>query len=166
MIFKVRQPGIEDIHCYHDAASVSGTDFVVAEAGVVVGITGSSLVAPVTDDVDPYGFLMQRVKRDYESIGLPVGFRFRGDHGSSDAFIGDAVGVMVGNGFIAETDQYDADSGGVITAGQKLYAKSGGRLTNNSSLSVVADTPVAVAKISLSAAQIAAGTWLRFKSLI
>jgi len=165
MIFKVKQPGIEDMHCFHDAATASGTDFVVCEAGVVVGITGSELVAPVQDSDEPYGFLMQRVKKDYADLGLPVGFRFRGDHGSSDAFVGDAVGVMVG-ACIAETDQYAADSGGVITAGEKLYAKAGGVLTNDSALSVVADTPVAVAKISLSAAQIAAGVWLRFKSLL
>lgn len=166
MVFIIRQPGVEDIHNVHDAATASGvTDAVVCQAGIVVMISGDQKVAPVTSGSQPYGFLLQKVKNQYDTFGLPQGFRYAGDLGSSDAFVGDAVGVFVSGG-IADTDQYAADSTGAIVAGSFLYAKDGGVLTDDSSLSVIADTPVAVAKNSLSANAITNGKYLRIKSLL
>ena len=163
MIFKVRHGGIEDPHNVHDTTTVTGTAAIELEAGVVVKITGSEKVGPVTGSDVPYGFLLQRVKTEYAN--LPAGFRFRGDLGSSDAFVGDPVGVFVSGG-IADTDSFDADLTGAMAYGANLYAKAGGKLTDDVSLSVNGANPVAVAKNSLTADAISNSKFLRIKSLL
>lgn len=169
MTFIPRYSVVEDQFAKYDVADAN-TGAYEAISGVVVSYTGYDSNAAVTlvkktaSGTTPRAFLMQSVKHSYANI--PQGFRYRGDIGSTDAFVGDPVGIAHSGG-VFDTDQFDADSGGTVTAGQSLYAKVGGRLTNNSSLSVTGSADeVAVARNNLSADAIAAGKLLRVQILL
>ena len=169
MTFIPRYSVIEDQFAKYDVSDAN-TGAYEAISGVVVSYTGYDANAAVTlvkktaSGTTPRAFLMQSVKHSYPNI--PQGFRYRGDLGSSDAFVGDPVAIAHSGG-VFDTDQYAADSGGSITAGQSLYAKAGGTLTNDSSLSVTGSADVvAVARNTLSAAAIAGSKLLRVQILL
>jgi len=155
MTFKPRNPNVQEAQLRHDESSGA------AEAGCVVYLSGDQLVACVSaSGNEPMGLLGQNVLA--EPANLPKGFRFPGQLGSSDAYLGDPVMVAHSEG-TWETTHY-AD-GGAITAGDKLYAviESGsdnGKLINSASGPVAPNntTPkvVAVALNSLTAAEVTA----------
>ena len=163
MVFIPRYTVVEDQFNTYDAADAN-TGAFEAYSGMVVSYTGDELVAVVASGTTPQGFLMQNVKHSYPN--LPAGFRFTGDLGSSDAFLGEPVAVAHGGG-VADVNQYDDDLGGGISAGDNMYAKAGGKITNDVSLSVTGgDDPVAVSKVDVSADAIAGGKRLRIKILL
>lgn len=127
-MFKPRNPNVQDAQLRHHEAS--GT----AAAGCVVYLAGDQAVACVSaSGNEPFGFLGQDVLA--EPSNLPKGFRFPGQLGSSDAYLGEPVMVAHSEGTY-ETTQYKLASG--CTAGDKLYAiiESGadnGKLINSTS---------------------------------
>lgn len=161
MVFIPRDPVVQNQFLKHDSASG------VAVAGEIVYLSGDQTVAPVSGTGnEPYGFLLQAVKT--EISGLPTGYRTPADLGSSDAFVGDPVGVAhLG---IYDTTAYVLDANKTtFTAGEKLYADvTTAKLVNGTTGSVAgAGSPaVAIAQNSLSAAAVTAGALLRVKLLI
>lgn len=162
--FKPRNPVVQDSVFKHQASSGP------AAAGCVVHIVGDQEVACVTTSGDvPFGFLGQNVIA--EPSNLPKGFRFPGQLGSSDAFLGDPVMVAHSEGTY-ETTHYVA-SDAPFAAGDLLYvaidrgAAINGRLTNNNSGSVAPDNTApavcAVALSPLTAIEAAAGKPLLIK---
>src|SRR3972149_1652670 len=155
-MFKPRNPNVQEAQLKHLEAS--GT----AAAGCVVYLAGDQQVACVSaSGQEPFGFLGQNVLA--EPSNLPKGFRFPGQLGSSDAYLGDPVMVAHSQG-TWETTEYDLPSG--CSAGDKLYAViedtgSNGKLTNSTAVPVApsnADPKVcAIAMSSLTATQAAAG---------
>ena len=141
-------------------------------AGRLVRLVGDRTVDTVSDASDSthrtVGWLMQKIKDTYTDF--PQGFLMRSDHGSSDAFPGDPVGVACGAGAIYETDQYVDEGADGITYGTLLYPDDDGKLSDTNADS--ADTihgvngAVAVALNSLTATQCAAGEMLLIQALI
>ena len=159
-----RKPLVQDAQLTHHEAS--GT----ASAGCVVYLAGDQAVACVSSSGhEPFGLLGQNVLA--EPANLPKGFRFPGQLGSSDAFLGDPVMVAHGGGTY-ETDYY-LDNG-AITAGDPMYAvtNSGadnGKLVNDAGPANRAQDAdgqpkrVATAMNSLSADEVTAGKPLLIK---
>jgi len=157
-----RKPLVQDAQLTHDESS--GT----AAGGCVVFLSGDQMVSCVAaSGNEPFGLLGQNVLA--EAGNLPKGFRFPGQLGSADAFLGDPVMVAHGGGTY-ETDYY-ADNGS-IDAGDALYAvietpADNGKLTNSTGGPVApnngAPQKVATAMNSLSAAQVTAGQPLLIK---
>lgn len=108
------------------------------------------------------GWLMQQVKDDYSDV--PSGFRFRGDLGSSDAFVGDPVAVAMGPGAIYETDQYVDEGSNGISYGTLLYVDNDGKLSDTNA--DTAGAASAMALNTLTAAECTAGKMLLIKSLV
>lgn len=164
MVFIPRHPDTQNVLCRHDEAS--GT----AEAGAVVYLSGDSKIAKcaVSGNV-PYGFLGQRVKAS--AAGLPEGFKFPGEIGSSDALLGDPVCVYHSGLF--ETTHYYLPAG--CTAGDRLYAMIGNSTHNGKLIAVAASGAfdhdstrkvVAIAQETLTSTQASAGERLTVKVLI
>ncbi len=169
MTFQVRHPMIENQFCTFDADSTEANSAAVP-AGRLVRITGETadgrakvdVVSDISAQPTVLGWLMQKVK--LESTEMPPGFRFRSDMGSSDAYLGDPVGVAMGVGAVYETDQYVDEGSDGITAGTLLYCDDNGQLSDTNADSAAA--AAAVAMQTLTAAQTAAGVMLRIKALI
>ena len=164
-MLKTRHPGTEDMFCTFNPDSVESLSYHAGRCVRIVGVTddGRTLVDSVTaaSSQTVFGFLMQKVKA--VATGFPHGYLFRGDMGSSDAFLGDPVAVAHGPGAIYETDQYVDNSSDGITAGDVLYCDNDGKLEDTNADSGGA---VAVAMDTLTATETAAGAMLRIKSLI
>lgn len=165
MTFQVRHPLVENQFSSFDATT---SETLPVAAGVLVKIVGETsdgraLVDVVSDaSADQiYGWLMQKVRE--ESSELPPGYRFPSDMGSSDAFLGDPVGVAMGAGAVYETDQYVDNGADGIAAGTLLYCDDDGKLEDTQTDS---GPLVAIAMNSLSAADVTNGKMLRIKALL
>ena len=165
MTFQVRHPVVESQFASFDASTGEASPI---PAGRLVRITGTTsdgrvLVDVVSDSSAQtiYGWLMQKVKSEYS--GMPSGFRFKSDLGSTDAFLGDPVGVAMGPGAIYETDQYVDNGSDGITAGALLYADDDGKLEDTNTDSGPA---VAIALQTLTSSETGAGAMLRIKALV
>lgn len=165
MTFQVRHPIVENQFSSFNASTSESLPVPAGRLVKIVGTTsdGRALVDVVSDAENDqvYGWLMQKVKQ--ESSELPPGYRFRSDMGSSDAFLGDPVGVAMGSGAVYETDQYVDNGSDGIAAGTVLYMDDDGKLEDTSADSGPA---VAIAMMSLTAAEAAAGAMLRIKALV
>lgn len=139
-------------------------------AGRVVRISGDREVDVINDATAnvAYGFLAQKVKDPYTE--MPANYLMRSDMGSSDAFVGDPVGIIHGPGTVFETDEYVDAGGDGIDAGTLLYPDDNGKLDDADSDSANAAVgmagAVAVALNTLTAAEAAAGKMLLVSSLI
>jgi hypothetical protein len=166
MAFQMRHPLVENQYSSFNAATAESLPVPAGRLVKIVGETsdGRALVDVVSDaSADTvYGWLMQKVKE--ESSELPPGYRFRSDMGSSDAFLGDPVGVAHGPGAVYETDQYVDEGSDGIAAGTLLYCDDDGKLSDTNADS--APAAAAIALQSLSAAEAAAGKMLRIKALV
>lgn len=157
MTLTVREPGLEIQFLQHNPDSTSTMPLY---AGQLVKMVGDKLVDICTATSDyPVGFLMQKIKAAYTDV--PTNFRFRSDFGSSDAFLGDPVGVASGG--IYETDQYTDVGTDGIAYGTKLYLSATSTLRDTDPGSGVL---CAVALQTLTAAQCTAGKMLLIKALI
>ena len=165
MTFQVRHPLVENQFSSYDASTSETTPIPAGRIVKIVGETsdGRALVDLVTDaqNDQAYGWLMQKVKT--ESSELPPGFRFKSDMGSSDAFLGDPVGVAMGPGAVYETDQYVDNGSNGITAGTLLYLDDDGKIEDTNADS---GPLVAIAMQTLTTAEAAAGKMLRIKALL
>lgn len=162
MTFRVRHPVVENqfLTFYADSTEADSTPvpagklvYLVADRTVDVISTASSQT--------PLGWLLQRVKKAYTE--MPSYFLMRSDLGSSDAFLGDPVGIGQGHGAVYETDQYVDESSNGIAYGTILYSDNDGKLSDSDADS---GTAVAIALNSLSAAECTAGEMLLIKALI
>lgn len=159
MTFKAREPVIEIQFLQHDPASVT---VMPLPAGRLMRVVGDGLVDVITTAASqtPVGWLMQKIKAAYTD--LPSGAVFRGDLGSSDAFLGDPVGIASLG--IYETDQYVDEASNGIAGGVLLYCDNDGKLSDSNADGAAA--PAALALRSLTAAQCTAGAMLLIKALI
>ena len=166
MTFQIRHPLVENQYSSFDATTSESLPVPAGRMVRIVGETsdGRALVDVITDASvqEVYGFLMQKVRA--ESNELPPGYRFRSDMGSSDAFLGDPVGIAHGPGAVYETDQYVDEGSDGITAGALLHCDDDGKLSDTNADSAAA--PAAMALQSLTAAEAAAGKMLRIKALV
>jgi hypothetical protein len=116
-------------------------------AGQLVKITAEGKIAAAGAGEDVFGIVAQDVVD-------PTVNNFKLNSVTHDAGVSvDQVGVYT-NGGVYKTDQFL----GTVTAGAKLYAGAGGKLTATASGNAVA--------VSESAATAGAGVVIRFKSLI
>jgi len=166
MTFQIRHPVVENQFSTFYADSSETTPIAAGKLVKIVGETddGRAIVDVVdtaaSDNV--YGWLMQKVKE--ASSDLPPGFLFPSDMGSSDAFLGDPVGIAMGPGAIYETDQYVDEGTDGIASGTLLYCDDDGKLSDTN-----ADTATAAAAQAISgltAAEATAGKMLMIKALI
>lgn len=166
MTLQVRHPLVENQFSSFDPDSNESYPIPAGKLVHIVGETadGRALVDVVTDASAQtvYGWLMQKVKE--ESAELPPGFRYKSDMGSSDAFVGDPVGVAMGAGAVYETDQYVDEASDGIDAGTLLYCDDDGKLSDTDADSGL--VVVAIAMQTLTIAEAAAGKLLRIKALI
>jgi hypothetical protein len=162
MTLKPRHPITEDQFFKIEASPAQDCPLY---AGMIVYISGDRTVDVMSDASEQraYGFLMQKVKDEYTDF--PTGFRLRGDLGSSDAFVGDPVGILHGRGTVFETDQYNDTGSDGIAYNTLLYPSDDGKLEDTDADSAT-DGAVAVALNSLTATETAAGEMLLVKSLI
>lgn len=165
MTFKVRHPLVENQYCTFNASS---SENLPVAAGVLVKIVGETSDGRAIVDVvstaasdQVFGWLMQKVKAEYSTF--PPNFRLRGDLGSTDAFLGDPVGVAMGAGAVYETDQYVDNGADGISAGTLLYLDDDGKLEDSQTDS---GPLVAIAMNTLTTAQVTAGALLRIKALV
>ncbi len=166
MTFQLRHPLVENQFSSFDGSSSETSPVAAGVLVKIVGETadGRALVDVVSDasaDI-VYGWLMQKVV--VESSELPPGYRFRSQQGSSDAFMGDPVGIAMGAGAVYETDQYVDEGGDGIAAGTLLFCDDDGKLSDTNADS--APAAAAIAMQSLTVAEAAAGKMLRIKALI
>jgi hypothetical protein len=105
---------------------------------------------------------MQKVKEEHST--MPPNFLFKSDMGSSDAFLGDPVGIAMGPGAVYETDQYVDEGSDGIASGTLLYCDDDGKLSDTNADS--APSAAAQAISGLTAAEAAAGKMLMIKALI
>jgi len=163
MAFVLRHPA-QEVQFFKFAASP--TEDRPIPAGRLVRVTGDREVDTIADASVaaqlPIGWLMQKVKDPYTDF--PAGFMLRGDLGSSDAFVGDPVGVACGPGAVYETDQYVDEGSDGIDAGTLLYPDDDGKLSDTNADSAAA--AAAVAMNSLTATQTAAGAMLMIRALV
>lgn len=169
MTFQIRHPMVENQFCSFDSASTEANSAPVP-AGRLVRVTGETsngrtkvdLITDISAQPTVLGWLMQKVKK--ESTEMPPGFRYRSDMGSTDAFLGDPVGVAMGAGAIYETDQYVDEASNGIPVGTLLYCDDDGKLSDTNADS--AASAHAVALRGLTAAEAAAGKLLLIKALV
>jgi hypothetical protein len=161
MTFKVRNPIVENPFLTFYASS---SETMPVSAGKLVYLVGDRIVDVVTtaSSQTPVGWLMQKVKAAYTE--LPADMVMRSDLGSSDAFVGDPVGVASGPGAVYETDQYVDEASDGIAYGTLLYCDNDGKLSD-SNADTAADAS-AIALNTLTAAECTAGEMLLIKSLI
>jgi hypothetical protein len=165
MTFQIRHPVVESQFSSFYADSAETAPISAGKLVKIVGETDDSrALVDVIDDAQNdqiYGWLMQKVKE--ESSELPPGHRFKSDMGSSDAFLGDPVGVAMGPGAVYETDQYVDNGADGIAAGTLLYCDDDGKIEDTNADS---GDLVAIALTSLTATEAAAGKMLRIKALV
>ncbi len=166
MTFQVRHPVVENQFCSFNLTSTAADAAALhrrpgRRGETVDGRANVDLITSASADT-PIGFLMQKIKK--ESTDFPPGFRFRSDMGSSDAYLGDPVGVAAGRGAVYETDQYNDVGADGITAGTKLYCDNSGKLADTN-VNSAADYS-AIAMNTLTATQVTAGVMLRITSRI
>lgn len=161
MTFVLRHPAQEVQFMKFNASS---SETLPVEAGVLVRIVDDRTVDVLSDASaqTAFGWLMQKVKDEYTDV--PDNYRFRGDMGSSDAFIGDPVAVACGPGAVYETDQYVDEGSDGISAGTLLYPDDDGKLSDTNADS--ASAAAAVAMNTLTAAECSAGKMLLIKALV
>lgn len=165
---------IANMFCRHDETQTSSyynwqgaETALVADAGSVAVITGvdgdtTKVKAMEACSEEPFGLIMQEVRKNYDHAYMPWGYIKPHDLGTQMTFVGGPCGVAhLG---IHDTNVYDASASG-ITAGEKLYATASGTLTNASGTGYCA-TQIAVAMNTLTAAQMTSGRLLRIKLLI
>lgn len=172
MVLNPRLPVNEDP--LHDHDATSGT----AEGGSIVKLTAAGEIAKVTASGEvPYGLLFNRVKSPIP--GLSQNYKFPGELGSADAFLGDPVLVYCGAGGIFETDHYSYEGSAGIDAGTLLYCLTDTASADDGKL-VNSDTPatgsvvqegggakaIAVAIYPLTDAEASAGKPLVIKTLL
>jgi hypothetical protein len=165
-MFIPRHPVVENQFCSYGAQTDTGSagvGGVVAYAGSVVALYPTATnQEPVVykmvhgGTVQPFGFLMQKVKTGYHQVH-PTGYFMPGDFGSSDvlaqpdyntagAIIGTkAVPVGVAHLGIWDTVHYTSDGGAAaataLTPGQALYpAADSAKVTNSTTNSDGTDT--------------------------
>lgn len=167
MVLTVRHPVVENMYCTFNPDSV---EVMPVPAGRLVRVTGETTdgraIVDLVSDASAQtalGWLMQKVKS--ESAEMPPGFRYRSDMGSSDAFLGDPVGVAHGPGAVYETDQYVDEGSDGIAAGTLLYADDDGKLSDTDADSSLGGA-AAMALNTLTAADTTAGKMLRIKALL
>jgi hypothetical protein len=164
-MFKARHPLVENMFCTFDPDSVETLPVHAGRCVRLVGLTDDHrpIVDAVTDASAQtvFGILMQKVKET--ASGFPHGYLFRGDMGSSDAFLGDPVAVAHGAGAVYETDQYVDNGGDGIAVGTVLYCDDDGKLEDTNADS---GASVAIAMDTLTATEAAAGKMLRIKTLV
>ena len=159
MTLQLREPVSEIQFLQHNPDSETTLPLY---AGKLVKMVGNKLVDVCTAVTDvPIGWLMQKVKAEYTD--LPTYARFRSDQGSSDAFLGDPVGVAAGNGAVYETDQYTDYGSNGITYGAAMYLHTDGTITDNDGGTA---TLCAYTMSSLTTAQAAAGALLLIKAVL
>ena len=156
-MFIPRHPVVENQFCSYGAQQVTGSagvGGVVAYAGSVVGLLSSATnQEPVVYkmafgvSIDPFGFLMQKVKTGYHQVH-PTGYFMPGDFGSSDVLAQPdyntngtirgtkAVPVGVAHLGIWDTVHYTSAGGAAaateLTPGQALYpAADSAKVTNS-----------------------------------
>jgi hypothetical protein len=161
MTFTVRVPGHNGPFLKFNASTLETTPIA---AGKLVYLVADRTVDVVTTAASqtPVGWLMQKVKAAYTDF--PDGYMMRSDLGSTDAFVGDPVGIASGPGAQYETDQYVDEGSDGIAYGTLLYCDNDGKLSDTS-----ADTAAAASAIALNtltAAQCAAGEMLLIKALV
>ena len=164
MTFVVRHPIIEDQFL---SFTSSPTEDRPIDAGRLVRLVEDRTVDTVADASDTdyrvFGWLMQKVKDPYTD--MPTSFLMRSDLGSTDAFVGDPVGVAHGPGAVYETDQYVDEGADGIDYGTALYCDDDGKLSDSNADSAH-DGPHAIAMNTLTATQCAAGAMLLIKALV
>lgn len=168
-----RLPVNEDSLHNHDAASGA------TAGGSIVKLQTDGTVAKVTSSGNvPYGILFNNVKSPMP--GLPKNFRFPGELGSVDAFLGDPVLVYIGAGGLFETTNYQYAGSVGINAGVNLFCLTNtvgnandGKLTNTSTPGVGAviqeagsAKPIAVVTQPLTHDEATAGKALAIKMLL
>jgi len=161
MTFTVRVPLVENPFLIFNASTAETTPIAAGKLVYMVGDRTVDVVSTAASQT-PVGFLMQKVKAAYTE--LPSSFLMRGDLGSSDAFVGDPVGVACGNGAIYETDQYHDVGDDGIAYGTSLYCNDNGLLADTDEAST--STVVAIALNTLTTAEAAAGKMLLIKALV
>jgi len=161
MAFVLRNPN-QEVQFLKFAASPTETRPI--PAGRLVYMSGDREVDTVStaSSQTPVGWLMQKVKDPYTDF--PAGFVMRGDLGSSDAFVGDPVGVACGPGAVYETTEYVDEAADGIAAGTLLYPDDDGKLSDTNADS--AGAAAAMALNTLTAAQTLAGNMLLIKALV
>jgi len=173
-MFIPRHPVVENQFCqFYGQTTVSGgAGDVLAYAGSVCYLDNSQTDSTVKiytadTDVDPFGFLMQKVKTGYHSIH-PAGFMMPGDLGSSDVIAqpsynsnGQINGskpapVAVAHLGIWDTIHYYDTS--AINAGSEMLVRknSMSEITDLGGSTYTNATPVAVVLKGASAAQVTA----------
>lgn len=166
MVLQLRHPLIEDQFCSFNEDTAESLPIPAGRLVRIVGMTtnGRPVVDLVSDSSAQvvFGWLMQKIKA--ESVELPPHFRFRGDFGSSDAYVGDPVAVAHGPGAVYETTEYVDEGSDGITAGTLLYCDDDGKLSDTNADS--AASAAAIAMVTLTAAQCAAGRLLMIKALV
>ena len=164
MTFILRHPA-QEVQFLKFVASPEETSPI--PAGRVVRLTDDRTVDTIesssTTSQYPIGWLMQQVKDEYTDF--PTNFRLRGDLGSSDAFVGDPVGIAMGHGAVYETDQYVDEGTDGIAANVLLYPDDEGKLSDTDADSS-AFGAVAISLNTLSAADCTAGKMLLIKALV
>jgi hypothetical protein len=166
MALQLRHPLIEDQFCTFNPDSVETLTVPAGKLVRVVGTTSDGrTIVDVVSDISAqtvFGWLMQAVKA--APTDFPSGYMYRGDLGSTNAFLGDPVGVAHGPGAVYETNQYVDEASDGIVAGALLYCDDDGKLSDtNADSSSVAH---AQAMHALTSSETAAGKVLRVKALI
>lgn len=162
MTFVVRHPITEGQFLKFYASSAETTPIAAGKLVYLVDDRTVDVVSSASAQ-RPIGWLMQQVKAEYTDF--PTDFRMRSDHGSSDAFLGDPVGIASGHGAVYETDQYVDEAADGIAAGTLLYCDNDGKLSDSNADSAV-DGPHAVALNTLTATECAAEELLLIKALV
>lgn len=137
-MFIPRHPVIENQFCQLATTSGStGAGGVIAYAGSACYLDSSSNESTVkifaaNEDIDIFGFLMQKVKEGYHSIH-PAGMTLPGDLGSSDVIaqpsynsngvIAGTKAAPVGVAHLGIWDTIHYYGSGVLRAGRQLYVR-------------------------------------------
>ena len=163
-----------NMFCRHDETQTSSyynwsgaETLLVADAGSVAVISGcdgeTTVVKRMTADTQqPFGLLMQEVRKQYDNAYVKWGYILPSDLGTEMTFVGGPVAVAhLG---VHDTNVYTATAG-AITAGDPLYPTASGTLSPEAG-SNYCDTAIAVAMNSLTEAQLTQGRLLRIKLLI
>jgi hypothetical protein len=162
-----------NMFCQHDSSQTStyynwrGEETaLVADGGSVAVVTGcdgeTTIIKRMTScDEEPFGLLMQEVRKPYDHAYIPWGMIQPNDVGTQMTFIGGPVAVA--HMGIHDTNVYDASA--AINAGDRLYPTASGTLTSVSGTGFCGKH-IAVAMNTLSTAELATGRLLRIKLLI
>lgn len=165
MTLKIRHDVVLNQYCSFNSASSETLPIAAGTLVYIMGETsdGRALVDVVSDASaqEALGFLMQEITD--VSAELPPNYQYRSEMGSSQAKLGDPVGVAHGAGAVYETDQFDDNGTDGIVAGTVLYIDDDGLLEDTDTASGL---KAAVAMNTLTAIEIAAGKLLRIRTLL